>query len=137
MGDSWHTLCILFLVFDVISSIPPPSYSVTKPGVHYVDADGRTTTSGYVRPISSPLIAMEEFDMAHAHRRNAGACGGAHPCSEQVHLALGGPGEMTVSFANLDPHVEATVAWGDSPSSLKNTATGSSQAHSFMSHERE
>jgi len=70
---------------------------------------------------------MEQFDMAHATRRAAGC--GVTSCSEQVHIAFGGPGEMTVNFANSDPHVSSSVEWGSARDRLTQTATGFKQSY--------
>ena len=60
-------------------------------------------------------------------------CGNTH-CSEQVHLALGGPGEMIVIFVTQDDTTPSEVRWRDLDvdEPQQRLATGSSQTYSQL-----
>lgn len=54
----------------------------------------------------------------------------APPCSEQVHLTLGGPGEVTVSYATANDTTPSAVAW--SSGGPTNVTAGSANAYSQL-----
>ena len=58
-------------------------------------------------------------------------------CSEQVHLALGGQGEVVVSFATLNDLTSSTVQWWPDGGTLEDeaaakTSAGASEASSSL-----
>mmetsp|Transcript_23644 Transcript_23644/g.46291 ORF Transcript_23644/g.46291 Transcript_23644/m.46291 type:complete len:612 (-) Transcript_23644:88-1923(-) len=57
----------------------------------------------------------------------------APPCSEQVHLQLGGPGEMVVVYVTANANTSSEVKyWTASSSSAPSVATGTAQAYSQL-----
>ncbi|KAL1521121.1 hypothetical protein AB1Y20_022675 [Prymnesium parvum] len=78
-------------------------------------------TSAYVRPAPSEVLA-------HTHWA---ACSNAASCSEQVHLMLGGPGEVIVSFVSASASVPSEVSWWADPRH-PSTAVGVADAYSLL-----
>mmetsp|Transcript_12534 Transcript_12534/g.27046 ORF Transcript_12534/g.27046 Transcript_12534/m.27046 type:complete len:652 (-) Transcript_12534:405-2360(-) len=82
-------------------------------------------TSSYRRPRSSEQKPLHEFA--------PNTLCGAATCSEQVHLILGAPGEMVISYVSADASTpsEATV-WPTSDPSATRRITGEASAYSQL-----
>ena len=86
-------------------------------------------TSEYVRPVrGSAMLSMGALD-THANK----LCS-TEPCSEQVHVALGAPGEMVVSFVSADASTESAVEYGLSSAALTVRARGTPASYSLQSY---
>ena len=81
-------------------------------------------TSGYVRPNSHPVLP-ELYWPSNELCTNASA-----GCPEQVHLSLGGPGEMIVVWATTDDTTASEVTYWNA--SISARATGSVSAYSQL-----
>ena len=88
-------------------------------------------TSNYCRPRSTPLLAARELEAVAANRECPPATGGAR-CSQQVHVQLGGPGEMVVSYASASAATPAEVSWGATAGDLAWLAIGTKASYSQL-----
>ena len=87
---------------------------------------GSSTTSLYRRPTSSLALPLDHWPANTA-------CSLASSCSEQVHLAIGAPGEMLVLFATHDDTTPSEVTWwaSDDAGDVKK-ATGTASAYTQL-----
>ena len=83
---------------------------------------GGSVTSAYRRPASARNLAQADLPPNLS-------CGSAHGCAEQVHLALGGAGEMVVVWVNRDDAAASRVRYWGADGSVR-TATGQAAAYS-------
>ena len=87
---------------------------------------GSSTTSLYRRPTASLALPLDHWPANTA-------CSLASSCSEQVHLAIGAPGEMLVLFATHDDTTPSEVTWwaSDDAGDVRK-ATGTASAYTQL-----
>eukprot|EP00441_Pelagodinium_beii_P036027 CAMPEP_0197631084 /NCGR_PEP_ID=MMETSP1338-20131121/8374_1 /TAXON_ID=43686 ORGANISM="Pelagodinium beii, Strain RCC1491" /NCGR_SAMPLE_ID=MMETSP1338 /ASSEMBLY_ACC=CAM_ASM_000754 /LENGTH=510 /DNA_ID=CAMNT_0043202473 /DNA_START=33 /DNA_END=1565 /DNA_ORIENTATION=- len=85
-------------------------------------------TSAYKRPPYAQALPYNSPELSNKSK----ICG-SPPCSEQVHIQLGGPEEMVISFAS-DPtaDTEAEVSFGCSAEHLEWKASGDTKVYSQL-----
>lgn len=82
-------------------------------------------TSDYSRPMNAPDLATSNFV--------ANKDCSSPPCSGQVHLMLGGPGEMVVSFASLpEGNTKPYVHYGKAHNGMTRFAEGSTETYNLL-----
>ena len=82
------------------------------------------------RPPASRLLS--EAELSPPPLANCVGGGGMRECSEQVHLALGGPGEMVVSYATADDETQSQVVFWGAEDAPPRVANGTTNAYSQL-----
>ena len=105
-------------------------------------AAAQGATSVYLRPVSSPHLAQDHWppsNISDQVPRCAELCVATHPRPafwsplEQVHIALGGEGEMVVAYASRTAQTTSEVVfWPEGSEVVEQTATGTPSAYSQL-----
>jgi hypothetical protein len=94
-------------------------------------ASAQGVTSPFRRTDASRLLSLSSL----AHNTNCSHS--SRGCSGQVHLALGGPREMVVTFATWNDETPSEVRWWGADTPDTRLATGTSEARAAILEPRE